>query len=113
MTNKLQSHTVAIATDSICITKKLNLPETNELGKFSLRNFGNDVCFFQNGLYRVNGKWKTRGMETFNGKRVEHVDTKVIDSRPFMIYEYKKNTQLVEWIIHNKIDEIARIKPVT
>lgn len=113
MTNNLQSHIVAIATDSICITKKLGIPETKEMGKFSLQNYGDDVCFFQNGIYRVNGKWKTRGMGTFKGKRMEHVDTKEIDGRLFMLYEYRKNIQLIEGIIHDKIDEIARIKPVT
>jgi len=55
----LGRYVVSFATDSICITKFLDI-DSNRLGEFSFVNSADDVFYLQNGFYRYNGKWKQR-----------------------------------------------------
>src|SRR5690606_14524046 len=72
--NHLEKHTVAFATDSICVTKKLDIHST-KLGKFSFDGMADDTFFLQNGFYRFNGTWKQRGFGKLGSKEIEHLET--------------------------------------
>jgi hypothetical protein len=56
----MEKDVVSFATDSVCVTKQLNI-ESESIGLFSLSNSGKDVYYLQNGIYRFNGKRKQRG----------------------------------------------------
>ena len=47
----LERYLVSFATDSICITKFLDI-DSNRLGEFSFKNSSDDVFYLQNGFYR-------------------------------------------------------------
>lgn len=72
--NQIEREAIAFATDSICVTKKL---ETNSdrLGGFSLSNHADDVYYLQNGFYRFDGKWKQRGLGKLGTKEIENIET--------------------------------------
>ena len=108
--NKIERNIVAFATDSICTSKKLSLDST-KLGEFSFDNMADDTVFFQNGLYRMNGKWKQRGLGKMDGKEIDSFETFEKDGKLFIKYNVLKNSTLKSSIIYGKIDDIGRIKP--
>jgi hypothetical protein len=110
--NDIERDIVAFATDSICVTRKLDF-DSSMLGDFSLADFATDVYYLQNGIYRFNGKWKQRGFGKLDGKDIEHLDTVESDGRLYYRLKLRRNTRLRSSILQNRLSEIGEIKPVT
>jgi len=108
----IERNVVSFATDSIITTKKIEIDSQN-LGDFKFENSGDDVFQLQNGIGRMNGKWKLRGLGKLCKKEVEHVATKEKDGRLYIEYEVKRTKQLASAIIQGKINDIGRIKVET
>lgn len=112
MDNGIEKDIVAFATDSVCVTRKLDFDST-KLGNFSLADFATDVYYLQNGIYRFNGKWKQRGFGKLESKDIEHLDTMERDGRLYYKLKLIRSTRLRTSIIQNKLSEIGKIKPIT
>lgn len=110
--NNLERNVVAFATDSICVTKKLDI-ESGELGKFHFDNFANDVFYLQNGIYRFNGKWKQRGLGKLGTREIEHLDTFERHGKLFYKFNVLRNNRLRSSILQDTISEIGKIKTHT
>jgi hypothetical protein len=110
--HNLERDVVAFATDSVCVTRKVNV-DSKELGGFSLEKYAKDVYFLQNGFYRFNGVWKLRGLGKLGSKEVEHIDTIEKDGRLYYKYIVNRTKQLASAIIQNKIEQIGRINEET
>ena len=108
----LEKSVVSFATDSVCLTKKVNI-DSKKLGSFSLEKHGLDVYFLQNGFYRVNGIWKQRGLGKLGKKEIEHIDTIERDGKLYYQFVVNRTKQLASAIIQDKIDEIGQIKTET
>jgi len=106
----IEKEMVAVATDSICTTRKLNIGST-DLGDFSYEGESHDTYFLQNGFYRFNGEWKKRGIGTIGGKEVEHLDTFEKDDKLYYKFQVTRNFTLKKAIIQNKIADIGKIRP--
>jgi len=111
MQHKIERDIVSFATDSICVTRKLNI-DSKKLGEYSFDNYASDVFYLQNGIYRFNGKWKQRGLGRIQGKDVEHLETFEKNDRLYMKFRILRNTRLKLSILQDKISEIGKIKPV-
>jgi len=109
--HNLEKDVVSFATDSVCITKKVNV-ESDELGEFSLDKFSEDVYYLQNGFYRFKN-WKLRGLGKLGKKEIEHVDTIERDGRLYYSYKVLRTKKLASAIIQNKISDIGKIKQET
>jgi len=107
MKNDLEKDVVSFATDSILTTRKLDVNST-KLGEWKFEQSARDTFVIQNGINRMNGNWKKRGIFTYKGKKFEHLDTKVIDGDVYMIYEENKPNTLRASINSGKINQIAR-----
>ncbi len=110
--NNLAKDVVAFATDSVCVTKSVDV-NSKELGGFSLDKHAKDVYYLQNGFYRFNGKWKLRGLGKLGRKEIEHIDTIEKDGRLYYKYLVNRTKQLASAIIQNKIEQIGRINEET
>ena len=108
----LEKDVVAFATDSVCITRPINV-DSKELGGFSLEKHAKDVYYLQNGFYRFDGVWKLRGLGKLGKKEVEHIDTIEKDGRLYYKYVVKRTKKLALAIIQNRIDEVGRINEET
>lgn len=102
---------MAFATNSVCVTKKLNVNST-KLGEFSFDGMGNDVFYLQNGFYRFNGKWKQRGLGKLGSKEIEHLETYEKDGKLYYKFNVLRNSRLRSSIIQNKIQDIGKIRPI-
>lgn len=109
--NGLEDDVISFATDSICTTCDLGI-KSNRLGDFSLDKSGNDAYYLQNGIYRINGKWKRRGIGSIGGKTMEHVDTIEKDGRLYLVLTPTRSASLRECIIQGRIKDIGKIRPV-
>jgi len=109
--NNLEKDVVAFATDSVCVTAKLNINST-KLGEFSFDGEGDDVYYLQNGFYRFNGTWKQRGLGKLGSKDIEHLDTYEKDGKLFYKFNVLRNSRLRSSIIQNKIQDIGKIRPI-
>jgi hypothetical protein len=107
--HNLEYDTVAFATDSICTPKKLDI-DSDEIGEFSLEKSGDDVYFLQNGYYRVNNIWKSRGMGKLNGKTIEHLDTFTRNGKLYMKYVENRVEHVRSCILQNRIEDIGKFK---
>jgi len=107
----LEKDVVAFATDSVCVTRKVNV-DSDELGGFALDKVAEDVYYLQNGFYRFK-KWKLRGLGKLGRKEIEHIDTIEKDGRLYYKYIVNRTKQLASAIIQNKISDIGKIKPET
>jgi hypothetical protein len=107
--NNIERETVAFATDSICVTKKLDI-ESDRLGEFSLSNQADDVYYLQNGFYRFNGIWKQRGLGKLGTKEIENIET--FERKGKLYYKFKvlRNSRLRSSILQESINEIGKIK---
>ncbi len=105
----VENDVVAFATDSVCITKKLDV-NSSELGEFSLDKHGKDVYFLQNGFYRFNGVWKRRGIGKLGRKEIEHIETVERDGRLYYKYLVLRTKKLASAIIQNQIEQVGRLK---
>ena len=110
--NNLERDVVSFATDSVCVTRKVDV-DSDELGKFGLDKYAEDVYYLQNGFYRFNGSWKLRGLGKLGRKDIEHIDTIEKDGRLYYKYLVNRTKQLASAIIQNKFDEIGRINQET
>ncbi len=110
--NNLEKDVVAFATDSVCVTRKVNVDST-ELGGFSLDKHAFDVYYLQNGFYRFDKKWKLRGLGKLGNKEIEQIDTIERDGRLYYKYLVLRTKKLASAIIQNKIDEVGRLKEET
>jgi len=110
--HNLEKDVVAFATDSVCVTRKVNV-DSSKLGRFSLEKHAKDVYFLQNGFYRFNGVWKLRGLGKLGRKEIEHIDTIEKDGRLYYKYLVNRTKQLASAIIQNKIEQIGRINEET
>lgn len=108
----LEKDVVAFATDSVCVTRKVNVDST-ELGGFSLDKHAFDVYYLQNGFYRFDKKWKLRGLGKLGNKEIEQIDTIERDGRLYYKYLVLRTKKLASAIIQNKIDEVGRLKEET
>ncbi|MEO9308074.1 MAG: DNA polymerase [Nitrososphaera sp.] len=109
--HKIEKNVVSFATDSIAIKDKIRLPKSNKLGEMKLEKEGNDVYYLQNGYYRFNDTWKSRGFGKLNGKKIEHLRTTEKDGRLYLEYVESRNTRLRSAIIQHRIEDIGKIKP--
>jgi len=100
---------VSFATDSILVTQEIKT-DSEKLGEFGFDGSGDDVFQLQNGIGRMNGKWKLRGLGKLGKKEVEHVATREKDGRLYIEYEIKRTKQLASAIIQGKINDIGKIK---
>src|SRR3989344_2751579 len=107
--HEIERETVAFATDSICSTKKIGV-NSSELGSFSLVNEANDVFYLQNGFYRMNGKWKQRGLGKLGIKEIEHLETFERNGKLYYKFKVLRNTRLRTSILSEKLNEIGIIK---
>ncbi|AJW71040.1 DNA polymerase [Nitrosopumilus adriaticus] len=110
--HKIEREIVAFATDSVCTTRKIT-SSSNELGVFSLDKSGDDVFFLQNGIYRINGKWKQRGLGHLGTKEIEHLDTVEKDGKLFYKFKVLRAGQLRSSIIQNNIEGIGKFSEIT
>ncbi len=105
----LERDVVFFATDSICMTKKLDVNSAC-LGNFSFDNEEEDVFVLQNGFYRFNGKWKQRGLGKLGTREIEHLNTFEKDGRLYYSFNILRNSRLRSSILQDKISEIGKIK---
>lgn len=110
--NSLEQSVVAFATDSICVTKKLDI-DSQKLGEFSFEKSANDVFYLQNGFYRFDGKWKQRGLGKLGSKEIEHIDTFEKNGKLLCQLEVKRSTRLRSSILQDNLSEIGKIKTMT
>jgi len=59
-------------------------------GAFSLDKSCDDTYYLQNGIYRINGKWKQRGLGHLGTKKIEHMDTIEKDGKLFYKFGQSK-----------------------
>jgi len=107
--NNLEASVVSFATDSICITNKVDI-NSSKLGEFSLDNTAKDVFYLQNGIYGFNGKWKQRGFGKIEGKDIEHLETVEKNGRLFYKLNILRSKRLRTSIIQNHLSDI---RPIT
>jgi len=107
--NKIEKQVVSFATDSIMVTQDLKT-DSSVLGKFSFENSADDVFVLQNGINRMNGKWKKRGMGKLNGKEIENLENYEKNGRLYMKYAESRNTRLKTAINENRISDIGKFK---
>ena len=110
--NNLEKDVVAFATDSVCVTRKVDV-NSNQLGGFSLEKNANDVYYLQNGFYRFNGSWKLRGLGKLGSKEIEQIDTIERDGRLYYKYLVLRTKKLASAIISNQIEQIGQLKEET
>lgn len=110
--HKIEREVVAFATDSVCTTRKIT-SSSNELGEFSLDKSGDDTYYLQNGIYRINGKWKQRGLGHLGTKEIEHLDTIEKDGKLFYKFKVLRAGQLRSSIIQNNIENIGKFSVIT
>lgn len=109
--HSLEKDVVAFATDSVCVTRKVDV-DSSDLGGFSFDKHGKDVYYLQNGFYRFKD-WKLRGLGKLGKKEVEHIRTIERDGRLYYSYNVLRTKKLASAIISNQIDEIGRLKEET
>lgn len=107
--NNIERETIAFATDSICVTKKLDI-DSEKLGDFSMSNNADDVYYLQNGFYRFNGKWKQRGLGKLGTKEIENIDTFERKGKLYYRFKVLRNSRLRSSILQDSINEIGKIK---
>ena len=105
----LERYVVSFATDSICITKFLDI-NSNRLGEFSFENSADDVFYLQNGFYRYNGKWKQRGLGRLGTRDIENPQTYEKDGKLIIKIKLLRSARLRSSILQNNISEIGKIK---
>ena len=105
--NKLEKKVISFATDSIMVTEDLKT-DSSILGTFSFDNSAHDVFVLQNGINRMNGKWKKRGMGKLNGKEIENLENYEKNGRLYMKYIESRNTRLKTAINENRISDIGK-----
>lgn len=107
--NQIEKETVAFATDSICVTKKLDV-DSERLGDFSLSNSADDVYYLQNGFYRFDGKWKQRGLGKLGSKEIENFET--VERKGKLYYKFRvlRNSRLRSSILQDSISEVGKIR---
>ncbi len=108
----MQKYVIVIATDSVCLTKKLNVPETDKLGKFTLKEYASDTFYIQNGISKNYGTWKERGLGTMKGKRVNWHKTVIRNGIVFAKIKVFRNARLNSGIKHNKSYSIGDLKEI-
>ena len=104
-----EENVVSFATDSVCITKFLNI-NSNRLGEFSFENSADDVFYLQNGFYRYNGKWKQRGLGRLGTRDIENLQTYEKDGKLIMKIKLLRSARLRSSILQDNISEIGKIK---
>jgi hypothetical protein len=110
--NNLEKNVVAFATDSICVTKKLDV-DSNRLGEFHFEKSASDVFYLQNGFYRFDRTWKQRGLGKLGSKEIENIDTFEKNGKLLCQLEVKRNTRLRSSILQENLSEIGKIKTIT
>ena len=108
--NNLENDTIALATDSILTTKKLDI-DSNKIGEFSFEQQADDCYILQNGYHFMNGNWKNRGIASMNGKTLKHLETYQKNGQLFLKLQELRNTRLRSGILFDKIHEIGNLKP--
>ena len=103
----LEQDVVSFATDSICTTKKINV-DSVKLGDFSLDKSANDVFYLQNGIYRFNKVWKSRGIGSLGIKQIEHLDTIERGDKLFMKCKILRPNRLRSSILQDSISKIGK-----
>jgi len=109
MENNLERNVVSFATDSICVTKKLDI-DSDKLGEFSFDDSANDVFVLQNGINRFNGKWKQRGLGKLQDKDIEHLETIVKKGKLYLKFKVLRSSRLRSSILQDRLSDIGRIK---
>lgn len=107
--NNLERNVVSFATDSICVTKKLDI-DSDKLGEFSLDDSANDVFVLQNGINRFNGKWKQRGLGKLQDKDIEHLETIIKKGKLYLKYKVLRSSRLRSSILQDRLSDIGKIK---
>lgn len=109
MENDIEREVVSFATDSVCITKDLNV-DSEKLGEFSLEESVDDVFVLQNGFYRFNGKWKQRDIGKLGSKEIEHLETYEKNGKLYYKFKVLRNSRLRSSILQDKISQIGKIR---
>ena len=110
MKKRIEKDVVAFATDSVMTRRKIEV-DSEALGEFSFKRQASDCYLLQNGYYRMNGKWKNRGIASMNGKTIKHLDTYVKNGKLFLKILESRSTRLRSGIILDRIHDIGNIKP--
>ena len=113
----LEHDLVAYATDSITTRKQLNSGfESDNLGEMKLANQANDMIMIQNGMTRINGKWKLRGVgiDTSKSIPIEHVKTRETkDGRVVITLQRLRPQRLKSAILRGRIKDIGKFQTYT
>lgn len=109
----IENETVAFATDSIAVRKKIPNLHSDKLGEMKLDKEGFDVIFLSNGFYRFNGVWKKRGVGFDNEKKqeIEHEDTRINkDGNLYILVKSTKTTHIKSGILFNRLKDVGKIE---
>ncbi len=112
--HKLEKDIAAFATDSVACKKKIPNLDSENLGEMKLDKEGKDAYFLSNGFYRLNGKWKRRGIgyDKTRKMEIEHLDTKVDENgQLYIVIQTTKTTHIKSGIRYNKLAQIGKIEP--
>jgi len=75
-----------------------------------LSKSADDVFMLQNGYYRFNGIWKTRGVGKLHNRTIENLNAFERDGKLVLSYAFLKNTRLRSAILQNKIKNIGKLE---
>ena len=106
--HNIEKETVASATDSVFTTRNLGI-NSDKLGEYALKAECEDGYFVQNGIYRVNGQWKSRGYGKIKGIAID--EKKIVEHNGKLCaeVEFAKSLGLKEAIKQNRIAEVGKI----
>lgn len=111
--NNLDNETVAFATDSIAVRKKIPNLHSEKLGEMKLDKEGNDVIFLSNGFYRFNEVWKRRGVGFDHEKKqeIEHETTRIDkDGNLYILVKTTRTTHIKSGILYNRLKDVGKIE---
>jgi hypothetical protein len=108
---------VAYATDSILTRRSIpNKLISNDLGGLKMADHGNDLFTIQNGIKRLNGHWKLRGIGYDNVSKVsvENTATKETpDGRVVMELRRLRPVRLKSAILRGRIQDVGKFQTFT
>jgi len=78
------------------------------VGDFSLDKSANDVFYLQNGIYRFNKVWKSRGIGSLGIKQIEHLDTIERGDKLLMKCKILRPNRLRSSILQGSISKIGK-----
>ena len=102
-----ESNCLAFATDFVFTTRNLGI-NSDKLGEYALKAECEDGYFVQNGIYRVNWSWKSRGYGKIKGIVIDEKKIVERNGRLCVEVEFVKSLRLKEAIKQKRIAELGR-----